>query len=139
MRNYILSMECHHHHHHHHSQSVQMRRIYFHPPIEEGRNLMITDRCGKIEGSSMPGLRSTQLPRLLYENGNTQKLTWKFLLCFKPQKRLLECYNTAVELIRYMMYQYFEIWPVFKNCKGISELQKPIKILPTTSDGQITV
>jgi hypothetical protein len=83
---------------------------------------MITDRCGSTEGSSMPGLRSTQLPRLLYENGNTQKLNWKFLLWFKAQKRLLECYNTAVELIRYMMYQYFERWPAFKNCKVISEI-----------------
>ena len=102
MRNYILSMEC-----HHRSQSVEMRRIYFDPPIEEERNLIITVRCRRIDSSWMHGLRSAQLPRFLYKNRDTYKQNWKILLQFKTQNLVLECYSTGkgVELIRYMMYQ----------------------------------
>jgi len=126
MRNYILSMEC-----RHHSQSEEMRRIYTHPPIEKERNLTITVRCRRIDSSWMPGLRSTQLPRLLYKTRSTHKQNWKFLLQFKAQNRLLECYSTGkeVELFRYMMYQYFEKWLVFEMRRFIYELQKPINIL----------
>lgn len=58
----------------------------------------------------MSGLRSTQLPMFLYKNRHTHKQNWKFLLQFKTQNRLLERYSTGkgVELIRYMMQQYFE-------------------------------
>jgi len=119
-------MEC-----HHHSQSVEMRRIYFHPPIEEERNLIITVRCRRIDSSWMPGLRSTQLPRLLYKTRSIHKQNWKFLLQFKAQNLLLECYITGkeVELFRYMMYQYFLKWLVFEMRSFRYELQKPMNIL----------